>query len=276
MHETVHEDTVADVLRDVLVSDSEPLVGNPTGETLEGLVTVLADRDELSVRLLATKAVLNDARNDFQVASVMADLVAADRLELRTSDAVTTQIVVAEAAVAVLVQAGDSVAGLTTDDPAFVESANDQYGPLWDEAADFALYTPGISRVRETLEAQLGAEVAADFDAMLGALETARATGDGLDEVTICLLVAASNEALFYDLGKWGEEIGLASKATFSRYKTSLEDLGLLDTETVPVDVGRPRQRLVLGDDRLREADAAELANTAQASIAAATNSTLY
>jgi predicted transcriptional regulator len=82
--------------------------------------------------------------------------------------------------------------------------------------------------------------------------------------VTISLLVAARNEVLLYDISKWGEDIGIASKATFSRTKTRLEDLGLIDTEKVPIDVGRPRLRLKLGDDRLREADADQLADVAQ------------
>uniref|UniRef100_UPI001E4BF87B transcriptional regulator TbsP domain-containing protein n=1 Tax=Halegenticoccus soli TaxID=1985678 RepID=UPI001E4BF87B len=54
------------------------------------------------------------------------------------------------------------------------------------------------------------------------------------------------------------------SKATFSRTKTRLEDMGLIDTEKVPIDVGRPRLRLKLGDDRLRQAGAGDLAGVAQ------------
>ncbi|MFB6184704.1 MAG: DUF5821 family protein, partial [Haloarculaceae archaeon] len=70
------------------------------------------------------------------------------------------------------------------------------------------------------------------------------------------------------DISKWGEDIGLASKATFSRTKTKLEDMGLIDTEKVPIDVGRPRLRLMLGDDRLSEADTDELASVAQSLLA--------
>jgi hypothetical protein len=114
----------------------------------------------------------------------------------------------------------------------------------------------------------IGDDAAADFDAVLDSLQTARGDGDGLDEVTISLLVAAKNGELLYDISKWGEDIGLASKATFSRTKTQLEDRGLIDTEKVPIDVGRPRLRLKLGDDRLTEADADELASVAQSLIA--------
>ncbi len=40
--------------------------------------------------------------------------------------------------------------------------------------------------------------------------------------------------------------------------------MGLIDTEKVPIDVGRPRLRLKIGDDRLREADNGQLATVAQ------------
>jgi hypothetical protein len=122
--------------------------------------------------------------------------------------------------------------------------------------------------VRSSLEAEIGEGTAADFDSVLSSLATARGDGDGLDEVTISLLVAAKNEELLYDISKWGEDVGIASKATFSRTKTDLEDLGLLDTEKVPIDVGRPRLRLKFGDDRLADASSEELASVAQSLMA--------
>jgi hypothetical protein len=121
-----------------------------------------------------------------------------------------------------------------------------------------------MSQVRETLEGDIGPETAEDFDTVLDSLQTARGNGEGLDEVTISLLVAAKNGELLYDISKWGEDIGLASKATFSRTKTKLEDMGLIDTEKVPIDVGRPRLRLKLADDRLEDAPPDELASVAQ------------
>ena len=120
----------------------------------------------------------------------------------------------------------------------------------------------------ETLEADIGPDAAADFETVLDSLETARGDGEGLDEVTISLLVAAKNGELLYDISKWGEDVGVASKATFSRTKTQLEDNGLLDTEKVPIDVGRPRLRLLLGDSRLGEADAEDIAGVAQEMLA--------
>ena len=79
----------------------------------------------------------------------------------------------------------------------------------------------------------------------------------------IALLVAARNEVLLYDISKWGEDVGIASKATFSRTKSRLEDAGVITTEKVPIDVGRPRLRLQLGDQQLRDAAADDLAAAA-------------
>jgi DNA-binding MarR family transcriptional regulator len=52
-----------------------------------------------------------------------------------------------------------------------------------------------------------------------------------------------------------GEDTGVASKATFSRVKTRLEDRDLIETEKVPIDVGRPRLRLVLVPDDLEDVE---------------------
>jgi len=178
-------------------------------------------------------------------------------------------VAVTDESVYALVSVGDTVGGLGTEDAEFVEDAADYYESTWENAETYSLRTPAISRVRSTLESEIGEAAAADFDSVLGSLATARGDGDGLDEVTISLLVAARNNELLYDISKWGEDVGLASKATFSRTKTKLEDMGLIDTEKVPIDVGRPRLRLMLGDERLNDADSDELATVAQSLLAA-------
>ena len=159
---------------------------------------------------------------------------------------------------------------LVTDDTEFVAAAREHWTSVWDTAEEFPLRTPARSLVHESLETELGPTVEADFRTMLDALNTARGENNGLDEVVVSLLAAAKNEQLLYDISKWGEDAGVASKATFSRTKNRLEEHGLIDTEKVPIDVGRPRMRLVLGDERLREADADDLASAAQGVLSTA------
>ncbi|MFP9193087.1 transcriptional regulator TbsP [Natronosalvus vescus] len=259
---------IEEILETVLTDASgDVYMVNPSWEAIEEFVTVATefDGDLPTVHMLADDRTLKDVMGDFIVASNAADLIDEGTLELRTLEqAPENSLLITDDTVVAVVHAGDRVGGLVTDDEEFVDASFDTYAARWEDANAFNLRTPPITRVRETLSDEISADAEADFTAILNSLETARGDGDGLDEVTISLLVAARNEALLYDISKWGEDVGIASKATFSRTKTKLEDMGLIDTEKVPIDVGRPRLRLKIGDDRLDEADNGQLATVAQ------------
>ena len=268
METNVVADTLTTALEESFsAADEELYLINPTYETIEELVDVL-DADGPTVRLLASEGTLKTVTDDFLVASAAADHVKAGTLEFRAAETDANTLVVTDSTVVALVDGGDSAAGLTTTDETFVDSAYSRVDAAWDDAEAFDLRTPALSRVRGSLEDELGEATVDDFDSVLDSLETARGDGDGLDEVTVSILVAAKNEDLLYDISKWGEDIGIASKATFSRTKTNLEDRGLIDTEKVPIDVGRPRLRLQLGDDRLTDVSAGELVSVAQSVLA--------
>lgn len=269
MDSNLMERTVADVLREALsAADDELFVINPDPAAIDELVEVMDD-DAPTVRLLAVEDSLKTVMDDFLVGSRAADHLEAGRLEIRILDNPTNTLLVTDESVVAVVRADERVAGLTTDDESFIDDAYQRFSDAWDDADAYDLRTPAISRVRTTLQDELGGPTADDFENVLASLETARGNGDGLDEVTISLLVAAKNEDLLYDISRWGEDVGIASKATFSRTKTRMEEMGLIDTEKVPIDVGRPRLRLKLGDDRLREADNGQLASIAQSMLAA-------
>ncbi|WP_435147015.1 transcriptional regulator TbsP [Halobaculum sp. P14] len=265
------ERNTEDVLAGVLErTDNDLVVVDPSAQVVRALIDIAADRDgDLpTLDVVADERLLKDVMDDFLVAADAADLVDAGDLTLRNLDEdADNTILVGEDELYALVTAGDYVAALAADDDSFIADAHETYREVWADADQFNLRTPALSRVRETLSDEISDEVRADFDGVLQSLEAARGDGDGLDEVTISLLVAAKNDVLLYDISKWGEDAGIASKATFSRTKTRLEDMGLIDTEKVPIDVGRPRLRLKLGDDRLRGADAGELASVAQSML---------
>jgi len=272
MPSTLLQDDIDSTLSAVLDGADAPIyIVNPSSGTVSALMTTLESAsDPPEVRLLAAEGTLKDVMDDFIVASTAADLVEAGSVSMRLLDTVPNHsIAVTDDSVHALVAVGDAVGALGTDDSEFVGEAADYYDATWADAEEYTLRTPAISRVRSTLESDIGQATADDFDEVLGSLATARGDGDGLDEVTISLLVAARNNELLYDISKWGEDVGLASKATFSRTKTKLEDMGLIDTEKVPIDVGRPRLRLMLGDERLGDADSDELATVAQSLLAA-------
>ncbi len=259
---------IDDILESILAEASGTTYAvNPSEEAIEEFVNVATafDGDLPSVRMLADERTLKDVMDDFIVASNAADLINEEVLELRTIEAVPeNSLLVTENQVVAVVHAGDRVGGLVTEDDEFVTKTQTTYSERWADAQAYNLRTPPISEVKTTLAEDISTDAQEDFSSILHSLETARGDGDGLDEVTISLLVAAKNDALLYDISKWGEDVGIASKATFSRTKTKLEDMGLIDTEKVPIDVGRPRLRLKIGDERLRDADNGQLASVAQ------------
>ena len=265
------EADVEHVLDAAFAGDDEPLfVVDPSAETIVALVEAAIARDDLpKMSMLAEERTLKDVMDDFLVASKAADLVADGALDLRVLDeAVDNALFVSRSQVLVLVSTNDHVAALASDDAEFVDEVFETHGDAFDDAETYGLRTPAITRVRETMAAEIGEATREDFDAVLAAMDSARGESGGIDEVTVSLIVAAKNNVLLYDISKWGEDVGIASKATFSRTKTRLEDLGIIDTEKVPIDVGRPRLRLKLGDERLRDLGAAEVADEVAAMVA--------
>jgi hypothetical protein len=263
--------TIEDVLGAVLEAEpADVLLVNPSLATLEASVEAVgAHEARPSVRVLAENRILKALADDFLAASEAADLVEADVLELRSvADPPRSSLLLTEERAVALVAGDERVGGLATDDEAFVEAVTATYEDVWTGAEPFSLRTPARSRVDTTLAESLGADVESDFETMLASAATARGEEVDLDEVTVSLLAAARNRELLYDISKWGEDVGVASKATFSRTKSRLEEAGLIATEKEPIDVGRPRLRLKLADERLQDAEPSELVGVAQSVLA--------
>ncbi|WP_152418571.1 transcriptional regulator TbsP domain-containing protein [Halorubrum distributum] len=123
----------------------------------------------------------------------------------------------------------------------------DEFESLLEAASRVDIDTPVWSELLAKLESVVGLQTRSEFEQLIEAAKLEEM--DSLDAVSVALIAAAQSGALSYDLGKWAEETGVASKATISRRKTALETDGVIYTEKVPVEVGRPRQRLLLADD---------------------------
>lgn len=240
-------------------------VVDPAPTVLEAVVTALDETGATpGTRLLVETELLKDQVADFLFASTLANLTEADAVTLRTAGHFRNANLLLFPDTAVqLFDLEVRLAAVGTDTAETVSALHAQADDRWAAATPYELRTPARATISDSLETQLGDQARSDFSAIVDSLETARGNGAGLDEVTIALLVAAKNEALLYDISKWGEDIGLASKATFSRTKSALEELGIIATEKVPIDVGRPRLRLKFADDRLRSASPDELASVA-------------
>ncbi|WP_440009464.1 transcriptional regulator TbsP [Halomicrococcus sp. SG-WS-1] len=253
---------IVDLFHNLFETTTEPiLVVNPSRTEFNGLITAAIEfeGDLSELRVLTDEQTPKDIFDDFVTAGHAADLIADGRLSPRSTEDIarSSLLITADQAIPLVEVEGD-VTGFQSDDPELVERMRTVFSEEWENADEVTLRTPPLSQVRETMREDIGEDAADDFDQILDAVETVDSDSD-LDEVTICLLVAARNEVLLYDISKWGEDVSLASKATFSRTKTRLEDNGIIDTEKVPIEVGRPRLRLRFADEQLQDASIDEM-----------------
>lgn len=231
-------------------SDAVYYVVDPSWDYVFALALIGNEVEELpEVRLMAERDTLLNLRQSFPAGSRAANLVESGRLTIREREpSQDTPLIVGEGRVhAPLLLDGVGTA-FTGDGGSFTDHAGDVCAAEWEAATEFSLRTPALQRVTTTMEADLGESLRTDFEASLSRATAQRDTSS-FEEVLAALVVGAKNETLHYDLCKWGEDIGLASKATFSRRKGELEELGVVTTEKVPVQMGRPRQRLGLTEE---------------------------
>ncbi|UIO99126.1 DUF5821 family protein [Halobaculum sp. CBA1158] len=241
-----------------------------------------AARDDATdrVRLLCSPDDAAEAVTDFLTATDAADAVADGRLAIRTETELDASLTIGDDAVWANVSfpsPNDDSDGSSVPDPASLTAVGDAdgatrdaiaaaYDRRWREAQVFEVGTPARSTLLstfrdrwpeavETLAAVLDAADALPRDAVVGPVAT-------------CTLVAARHRLLTMELGEWTEEVGLSSRTEIARAKSRLIDAGLVDTEREPVGVGRPRHRLVPGDDRLESAPPADLLAIGRAALA--------
>ena len=220
--------------------------------------------DPPSIRILSDGAIIKETTNDFITASYLSELSSTGLLELRTAETLpTNELLLTSNSLITIINAGNSTLTLTTPAQPITEDVYTFYNNLWSQSIPFHIATPPFSLVLDSLQSQFGTTLQSDFSTALFSLQKLPSTYDFMDEVALSLLIAARNQILLYDLSRWGEDIGIASSATFSRTKQLLEQLNLITTETVPVNVGRPRLRLRLTHPLLETCPPENLLTTA-------------
>lgn len=250
------EDTAAVIASALRAAGERPLIVAPTTDAVAAVGRV-GRRAETpaGVRLLAHEERLRETRRDFFLSTRIADVITDHTDDVRELPAShgDTLVVGPEGAYA-LATGGDAAAGLAATDDGGAARLYREYDDLFDDADAMGLRVPGRAALLDSAAETLGEDLAADLRDAAAAADDG-AGGDLTDGVSLLVLVGAIHGRQFYTLGAWAEDADVASKATVSRAKQRLEDAGLVETEKVPADVGRPRQRLRLADESLADAD---------------------
>jgi hypothetical protein len=252
------------VLRAVL-SETEAATVLCTDESL--LSAGVAAMDELdgperpSVQFLASRRAAKRTREDFVTATTLVEFEASETAALRVADAESLPepaVVTDDAVVPLLRGVPSRVVAVRVGDAPLRADYGEAVADRWETAADFDLETFARSRFLDGLEEAFGPTFREDFERGLAAPDVRGS--NHVDPVDLLVLFAAKHGEQSYELNRWGESFGVASVGKFSQSKRDLEDAGLIDTEKVESgSVGRPRQRLVLGQAALADADPEEL-----------------
>jgi len=257
-------DTAVAAMRSLLTDAIDPsYVLRPAPETLELLVEA-TDADTPPLHVLASVDDLRAVRQRFRLATSIAELCRQDQLTLTATAPAGrgTVLVTNETAYAVAHVDEERLLFEASSTPGtLLETCRQYHG-----TESFDLRTPAWGKISETLVETFNTDVENDF--RFAIQEWTRTVDEPvLDEAEIALLVAGTHDLLLHDLSGWGEELGVASKATFSRDKTALVEDGILTSEKVPIDVGRPRLRLTLTDEYAAHS-VAELLDEANETVA--------
>lgn len=249
---TVAVPTVAAPTLEDLMTDDGAAVETSTAGSAVDRPTTAGDVPEL--RVLARESTLDAAFAEFHTASRAAGLASIDRIALRTlSEPASNALVVDDEKAAALIRAPDGWLAVDESNAEAAVTVRETYTDAWATGGAYQNRTPCRTELYSAYVAQSDTEVAGELLALMDASSEIYRE-DACNQLVRPYLVGARHGMHHYDLRRAGEEAGLASQATFSRIKVGLVEDGILDTERVPRSVGRPRQRIVLGDDRLADA----------------------
>jgi hypothetical protein len=217
-------------------------------ELILELVDYLWTNDAMHFNVVIPEEKARDIRLNFPLNARISELIEQDMLRIYSTDTTPLSTIILDGPrfyTHVRLGQTEQFAKSTDDD---LRMMLDEIFTQITESAE--LVDPDIlawSVLLDQLEQTVDPETRQEFERLI---EAARIENLGaLDNISVAIIAAAHSGALLNDLSTWAGEVGFASAATFSRRKQKLEDAGIIYTERVPIEVGRPKQRLKLSDD---------------------------
>ncbi|WP_396613331.1 DUF5821 family protein (plasmid) [Haloferax sp. S1W] len=264
----VYKDLLTDSLSEAV---DEMIIATSQLTVIETLVEEIGSSDDVpnQIKLITTRDTLQKADSNFVVSSRLNQYFDEGILNIRThpEDHPPAVFVTVNQITYVHPTSGGEGILMSTEDEEVVISVREQYITRWKNGGQFQLSNPSYARMLESIGQDLGGSMQESIQSVFESAGLSQRDGTQMDEVDVYLLMGALNEKQFYQVCSWGEDMGIASRAKFSNHKRALEDAGLVTTEKVATDVGRPRQRLLLAKETLKNASPQEVIQVAQSVV---------
>jgi len=216
-------------------------------ELLLNVVDYLWMNDAHHFDIVIPEGKARDIRLNFPLNAQISELIAEDKLSIYASEVTPLSTIILDGTqVSTLVQFGQTEQFAKSTDEDLQTRLNAEFIQVTESSDQINPDILAWSELLSHLEQIVGSETRHEFERLI---EAARIENLGaLDDISVAIVSAAHSGALLNDLSTWAEEVGLASAATFSRRKKNLEDAGVIYTEKVPIEIGRPKLRLKLSD----------------------------
>lgn len=222
----------------ITASDSFPLIE---------LIEWLEESDCSGTELVLPQSMVRQVKQTFPLNSRLASLIQQKNLQIYSSSTTPLPtIILTDTIFHHLLRVGSVGVFVDGSESKTITTLKTEFDHIVDQSTPIELDILDIGTLLDRLEKTVDTETRREFERLLRAAQLENL--GALDEISVALIAAAQSGALLNDLGKWAEDVGFASKATFSRRKKKLEEQGVIYTEKVPIEIGRPKQRLKLAE----------------------------
>lgn len=235
------------------------LVVDPPAGVLDGIVAAALEGDCVAVRLLLSADAAGGLADDFLLETTVAEARSRGRLAVRIASAdLDERLLVGDGTARVVVPIEGTVGIFDVSSEDLVSPLREKYERHWEAGERVRTRAPPRTDLFDAAADRLGDRFVDEFDDALSGADHLAWHGTPTP-IELSLVVAGRSGEHLYDVSRWGEDAGFASRSSLSRAKNELESEGLLTIESDPQERGRPRQRLLVGDERLAEADPDEV-----------------
>jgi hypothetical protein len=246
------EQTLQSVLE---ATESEIHVLNPAPAITTRLLAVYNPEQHPRISIYAPKSTYDAAISTFPFILMAASKIEPDGatlLELPEAAPLNTQhantIATGDYALSVLWD-DDEILVTGIEKVTLATGLIDQATGATSDATEYELRAPPREVLLEAFEDRVGEPYVEQYGTLLDEIDELPCRYNQRAAIDTAILAGALTESQMYHISRATELVGFGSIATFSRRKNELEEAGYIDTENVPTDVGRPRDRLVPGDE---------------------------
>lgn len=258
-------DAIESEISELFKRESELAITASNASVFHDILVGLDNIDSgVDVQILTDADTITELRSQFLTTTYLVEHIEEGTIELRGQTfSLPTFVISTDSIVTITGFPHAQQTTLRTSEQPFLDKTSQAFDANFEDATLVAFRKPGYSLMMATLEERFDGDIRSDFETALHVATDSDQQKLSLDPEIISLLVGAYHEILFYDLSRWGETTQLASQANFSRKKQELEEAELLDIRNEPIDVGRPRHRLLLGESINKNNDLEEIITSA-------------